>query len=123
MIRVKEIAFSGYPVTDVPRARAFYEGLFGLKPSITFEHEGRHWIEYEIAGGTFAITNMSAEWRPHADGPVVALEVEDFPAAAKELRDAGVRFLVEPMDTSVCWMGVVADPDGNSLMIHRRHNG
>jgi predicted enzyme related to lactoylglutathione lyase len=123
MIRVKEIAFSGYPVTDIARARAFYEGLFGLKPSVTFEHEGRHWVEYEIGGATFAISNMAPEWRPNADGPVVALEMEDFQEAVKDLRAAGVRFCVEPTDTSVCWMAVVADPDGNSLMIHRRHNG
>ena len=123
MIRVKEIAFSGYPVTDIARARAFYEGLFGLKPSINYQHDGRHWIEYEIAGGTLAISNMAPDWRPHGDGPVVALEVENFQDAEKALREAGVPFPVGPTDTSVCWMGVIADPDGNSLMIHRRHNG
>jgi hypothetical protein len=29
MIKVTEIAFTGYPVTDMPRARAFYEGTLG----------------------------------------------------------------------------------------------
>ena len=33
MIRYKEIAFVAYPVTDVARARKFYEGVLGLKPS------------------------------------------------------------------------------------------
>ena len=33
MIRYKEIAFTAYPVTDVGRARRFYEGVLGLKPN------------------------------------------------------------------------------------------
>jgi catechol 2,3-dioxygenase-like lactoylglutathione lyase family enzyme len=48
-MKVTESAFTGYPVTDMPRARAFYEGVLGLKPASTFEHEGKHWIEYDIA--------------------------------------------------------------------------
>jgi predicted enzyme related to lactoylglutathione lyase len=120
-IHVAEIAFTGYPVTDVPRARAFYGGLLNLRTGAIFEHEGMSWIEYEIGAGTLAITNMSAgQWKPSADGPVVALEVTDFPATVAALRAAGVKFLIEPMDSGVCSMAIIADPDGNSLAIHRR---
>jgi predicted enzyme related to lactoylglutathione lyase len=121
MIRIKEIAYTVYPVTDMPRARAFYEGLLGLKTTTVFEHEGRHWIEYDIAGGTLGLSNMSADkWQPSADGPSLALEVADFAAAVAVLRGGGAKFYIEPMDTGVCEMAVVADPDGNSLIIHRR---
>jgi catechol 2,3-dioxygenase-like lactoylglutathione lyase family enzyme len=34
MIKVSEIAFVAYPVTDKQRARDFYEGLLGLKPTM-----------------------------------------------------------------------------------------
>lgn len=121
MFRVKEIAFTGYPVTDVPRARAFYEQVLNLKPATTFEHEGRHWIEYDVGAGTLAISNMSGEkWKPSADGPGVALEVVDFDAAVQALRTANVKFAVEPMDTGVCRMAIVLDPDGNALTVHKR---
>ena len=33
MIRYKEIAFIAYPVTDMTRARKFYEGILDLKPN------------------------------------------------------------------------------------------
>ena len=33
MINVKEVAFSCYAVTDMDRARKFYEGVLGLKPT------------------------------------------------------------------------------------------
>lgn len=32
-MKIIEFAFHGYPVTDLPRARAFYEGVLGLHPS------------------------------------------------------------------------------------------
>lgn len=47
MIRIKEIAYIGYRVTDVARARTFFEGLLHLKPSTQFEHEGRSWIDLD----------------------------------------------------------------------------
>lgn len=121
MIQIKEVAYTGYPVTDVPRARGFYESVLGLKPSQQFEHEGKHWIEYDIGPATIAISNMSAEnWKPSPDGASVALEVVDFDAAIATLKDAQVKFAVEPMHTGVCQMAIVLDPDGNALTIHKR---
>lgn len=120
-VTVSEIAFTGYPVTDIARARGFYEGVLRFKPTVQFEHEGKHWIEYDIGPATLAISNMSAgQWKPSADGPAVALEVADFDAAVAALRAAGVRFVVEPLDSGVCRMAFFLDPDGNSLGIHKR---
>jgi predicted enzyme related to lactoylglutathione lyase len=121
MIRIKEIAFTGYPVTDIARARRFYEGVLRLTPSVQFEHEGKHWIEYDVGPATLAISNMAGEkWKPSPDGPSAALEVEDFDAAINTLRDAKVGFVLEPMDSGVCRMAIIADPDGNSLAVHKR---
>lgn len=121
MIKATDIAFTGYPVTDIARARAFYEGVLGLKSAAVFEHEGRHWIEYEIGPATLAISNMSADkWKPSSDGPSVALEVADFDAAVGILRAKKTVFKLEPFDSGVCRMAIVADPDGNSIIIHQR---
>ncbi len=122
MIRFKEIAFVAYPVTDIARARAFYEGVLGLKPSETFKSENAHWIEYDIGSGTLGI-GCSPQWLPSNDGVSVALEVEDFEAALATLRDHKVPILIGPMDLPSCQMAVVRDPDGNKLTIHRRNAG
>ncbi len=45
MPRVTEIAFTGYPVSNIARARAFYEGIFQLKPANIYEHGDMAWIE------------------------------------------------------------------------------
>jgi catechol 2,3-dioxygenase-like lactoylglutathione lyase family enzyme len=121
IVRVKEIAFTGYAVTDLVRARAFYEGVLGLKTSAVWEHEGKAWVEYDIGPGTIAINNMfSDRWKPSSDGGSVSLEVIDFDEAVQALRAAGVVFYVEPTATGVCNIAVVADPDGNSIAIHQR---
>ena len=121
MIRIKEIAFTCYPITDVARARSFYQQLLGLTPGANFEHEGKHWIEYDIGPATLAISNMAGEkWKPSSDGPSAALEVEDFDATVNDLRNAGVKFATEPMDSGFCRIAIILDPDGNSLAIHKR---
>lgn len=123
-VQVNEIAFTGYPVTDIARARAFYESVLGLKTSAVWETDGGpSWIEYDIGPGTIAITNMAPEkWKPSADGPSVALEVADFDAAVAALRAAGTRFYLEPMASPSCRLAVISDPDGNSLAIHQRNS-
>jgi predicted enzyme related to lactoylglutathione lyase len=117
MLKIIEIAFTGYPVTDMARARAFYEGTLGLKSSSAF---GDSWIEYDVGPGTLAITNMSEGWKPSSDGPSVALEVENFEEAIAHLKRAGTTFGMEPMDTPVCQLAIIRDPDGNTLAIHKR---
>lgn len=120
-IRVLEFAFTGYPVTDIARARAFYEGVLGLKTGMIWDEGGCAWIEYDLGGQTLAINNGAKEWKPSKDGPAIALEVEDFDATVAALKERGVRFTVEPLQSPVCRLAVILDPDGNSLAIHKRN--
>jgi predicted enzyme related to lactoylglutathione lyase len=119
MIRYKEIAFVAYPVTDVARARKFYEEVLGLKPNAPLKSETQQWIEYNIGSGTLGI-GCSEQWQPSMDGPSVALEVEDFDAAVETLRTHRVQFIIGPIDGPICRMVTMRDPDGNKLTIHQR---
>jgi predicted enzyme related to lactoylglutathione lyase len=118
MFKVIEFAFVGYPVTDMTRARAFYEGVLNLKPASTFD-DG-HWVEYEVGPHTLALSNVSDEWKPSKDGGGVALEVEDFDAAIAWLQSKGVTFTLPPTESPVCHLALISDPDGNSICIHKR---
>jgi predicted enzyme related to lactoylglutathione lyase len=119
-MKILEIAFFGYSVTDIKKARAFYEGALGLKPTHIFGDDTQAWIEYDIASCTIAINNGTPGWKPCQGGGSASLEVEDFAAAVSELKAKGVKFYVEPLETPVCHIAVVADPDGNSIGIHKR---
>ena len=122
IMKIKEIAFTGYPVSDIKRARDFYEGVLGLSVG-EFDHEiesmpGKYWIEYEIGGSTFAISNT---WDPSGQsGPSIAFEVDDFEAAVAHLKKAGVNFVAERVDSPVCCFALITDPDGNSITVHKR---
>jgi predicted enzyme related to lactoylglutathione lyase len=121
-MKIVEIAFTGYPVTDMQRARAFYEGVLKLELTRMFENGDRRWIEYDLGPSTFAISNMSSDdWKPSNDGPAIAFEVEDFDASVATLRANNVKFALDPFETPVCRMAIITDPDGNSLCIHKRH--
>ena len=121
MFKAIEVAFVGYPVTEMPRARKFYESVLGLTPTMVFEAEGSAWIEYDIGNTTLAISNMSPEWKPSGQGPSVALEVEDFDGAIQWLKGQQVPFGVEPFPTPVCRMAIITDPDGNAVVVHKRN--
>ena len=116
-MKIKAIGFVAIPVTDIKRARSFYEEVLGLKASDEMM-QGR-WIEYDVGDDTLAIANVSDTWTPSDQGTGAALEVEDFDDAIKRLKDRQVRFAAEPFETSCCHMAVIQDPDGNKLMIHK----
>jgi len=115
---ITEIAFTGTPVTDIKRAREFYEGVLGLKPAMV--SAGGMWVEYEVGGGTLGIGCYGDVWKPAPDGTCVAFEVDDLDAEVSRLKSRGVKFSMEVMDTPVCRFAIICDPDGNKVMLHRR---
>lgn len=119
-MKVIELAFTVNPVTDLKRARDFYEATLGLKPGMVHEGQGLGWVEYEIGSCVLAIGSGAEQFKPSADGGSVALEVDDFEAAIRELKTGGCRFFMEPAETPVCRMAVILDPDGNTIVIHKR---
>jgi predicted enzyme related to lactoylglutathione lyase len=115
---ITEIAFTGAPVTDISRARAFYEGVLGLKPAM--ESAGGLWVEYEIGNGTFGIGCYGEQWKSSPDGICVAFEVDDYEAEIARLKSLNVPFAMESMPTPVCHFAIISDPDGNKIFIHKR---
>lgn len=115
---ITAIAFTVYPVSNMERARAFYEHVLGL-------HISRHyrdvWVEYDISASTFAITTTEMGHTPGAKGAVVAFEVSDLDAFILKMKERAVPFVLEAFDTPVCRMAVIEDPDGNHVTIHQRH--
>ena len=117
MINVKSLAFVGIPVTDMKRARSFYERVLGLR--VSGEMMSGQWVEYDLGNNTLAIASVGPQWIPSDQGTGAALEVDDFDASVKSLKESGVRFAVEPYESPCCWMAIIQDPDGNNIVIHK----
>ena len=116
-MKIKALAFVGTPVTDMKRARQFYEGVLGLR--VSEEMMSGNWVEYDLGNNTLAIASVGPEWIPSDQGTGAALEVEDFEEAIKYLKSRSVTFSTEPFESPCCRMAIISDPDGNNIVIHK----
>jgi len=114
---IKDVAFVAIAVTDKERARKFYREALGLRPATTAMEGG--WVEYEIGGTTIGV-GCHPNWKPSRDGTTVSFEVDDIDATIARLKENGVTFDGEKIETPVCWMAQFRDPDGNKLLVHKR---
>ncbi|MDQ6809192.1 MAG: VOC family protein [Verrucomicrobiota bacterium] len=117
---IKEFAFVGVPVTDLARARAFYEDVLGLKPSGDVSSKN---VEYDVGAGTLMIADYGERWLPASGGTLAAFEVDDVDAMTERVKASGAVIQLEPTDSPVCRFSMVLDPDGNCLMLHKRKDG
>ena len=56
-------------------------------------------------------------------GAGLALAVDDFDGAIKELEDIGVHVDWGPNELSTCHVAMITDPGGNPIFIHKRNDG
>jgi catechol 2,3-dioxygenase-like lactoylglutathione lyase family enzyme len=112
--------FAYVPTQDFERAVAFYTEVLEL-PEL--KRYGRMpGVEFETGNLTLAVLETSAfglEFNPNANG--IALQVEDVAAARALLEERGVEFAADTIDSGVCHMAFFKDPDGNSLLLHKRY--
>ena len=116
-LAVERVDFVAIPTRDIDRAVAFYRDVIGLPQNPQAE------TEFEAGNVTLAIwrpENLGLEFADNGQGDI-ALRVPDVAAARSELESRGIEFVGEILDTGVCHMAFFADPDGNSLMLHRRY--
>lgn len=116
-----------FPVDDLAAARAFYGGLLGCP-------EGRsadHWVDFDLFGHQIVAHLAPEAARARASNPVdgeevpvphfgLVLPMAEWTVLAERLRDADVRFVIEPTVRFAGQVGEQAtmfllDPAGNAL--------
>jgi len=112
------LPFFVYPVRDMARARVFYTEVLGLRETANWSDE---FVEFDLGNAALALTSVMQDAQPGARAGAAALETPEFDAAVAWLRQHGVTFLFGPTDTGVCDFARFEDPDGNHLILHRRH--
>jgi len=120
-VKIIDIAFIAYAVSDIKKARAFYEGVLNLKPNSQYDGSGNpNWIEYDIGSGTLGIGCAPGMWDPSTKGASAALELDDFEQALATVKAKSIPIVMGPHDFPSCRMVVIADPDGNRITLHKR---
>ena len=115
---LQKVAFTMYPVTDMLRARAFYEETLGLGPSNS--GASSPWVEFDLpGGGCLAITTVTPNQPSASAGGTIAFEVDDLRATIADLRAKGVELVMDDIESPVCRMAIAKDPDGNAIILHK----
>jgi predicted enzyme related to lactoylglutathione lyase len=120
MIEVERVDFVRIPVTDIEKAKRFYGEVLGLDQKLN--SPGDDWIEFETGNVTLAVMTPHThgyEFAPLPPG-TIALRVPDVAAAKAKLEAVGVQ-VNEMWDSGVCYGAGFRDPDGNSILLHRRY--
>jgi catechol 2,3-dioxygenase-like lactoylglutathione lyase family enzyme len=116
-MKVERVDFVSFLTQDLPRAKQFYTDVLGLE----VETEGESDMELRCGQVTLDIFDPSSIGQRFAPSPAgLALRVPDVDSARAELEAKGVQFDGDTIETSVCRQAWFKDPDGNSLMLHRR---
>jgi catechol 2,3-dioxygenase-like lactoylglutathione lyase family enzyme len=114
-VQVEQVDFITVPTRDVGRAKAFYTDVLGLLASE--KNDG----EVETPNVTLSFWNPEDDGEEFFSNPAgFTLRVEDVGSAVDEVRAAGGE-IMGTADTGVCHMGFVKDPDGNTVILHRRY--
>src|SRR5579862_1211283 len=103
---LKHVAFTMYPVSDVPRAVAFYRDGLGMRQDGL---DNDFWVEFDVGGSTFGVGNFEQVGTP-GTAQSLAIEVDDIAAFRAQLATRGVE-ATEPHELAACWISVVKDPD------------
>jgi catechol 2,3-dioxygenase-like lactoylglutathione lyase family enzyme len=114
-MQVEQVDFVSVPTRDVTRAVAWYRDVLGLPES--------RYSEGEVEAPNVTLGFWNPETDSEAFAPNVAgigFRVADVEAACLELQAAGGE-VVGIQDTGVCHMGFCKDPDGNTVILHRRY--
>lgn len=137
----KKIDWVEIPISDMARAKAFYENVIGLKK----EWEGPDWTGFHIGGTLFSIalsgTKGCKEGSKICKGcspcifrfsasknkqeknvftvtALISFRVENLDETYKDLKEKGVEFITEPKKQA--WGGRTAlmlDPDENIIVL------
>lgn len=121
-MKAKAVDFVSFSVTDMDRAEAFWRDVLGLDVEVPRGEPGTRgngYMELDAGGVAIGLVAMP-ETHPNA---IVALAVDDVGEAVAELRGKGVPIAMETIESPVCWMAVVTDPDGNKILLHQRKDG
>ncbi len=112
---LRGVDFTMYLVDDMPRARAFYEALFGLTAGAI---DSEYFVEYDLPdGGTLALARDPSAAREPSGGAMFG--VTDSEASIARVEQLGGKLLRRYSGPN-CSTGWCMDTEGNPFGVHQR---
>ena len=115
--KITGMDLTGYMVKDAARAIGFYRDVLGLEPTMVYpENRG---AEYEFADGTTFGLWGGGDVMPFQPSNGVLFAVDDLDAAVAAVKARGIPVIMEH-ESPVCFMAMIGDTEGNSVVLHKR---
>jgi len=107
----KSIKLLVYPVTDIGKAKAFYNKFLGVKPYV----DSPYYIGYKVGDLEVGLDPNSTV------GPVSYTDVTDIEASLKEMTEAGAEIVQDTKDVgNGLLIAQVKDTDGNVVGLRQQ---
>lgn len=118
MIKINRMLHTGLIISDLARARAFYEGLLGFTPNPNRPNFGFEGVWYDVGANQVHLMVVPNPYRnierpEHGGRDIhIAFDVDDVEAVRAELEQAGIPYSMSKSGRAALFC---RDPDGNAL--------
>lgn len=119
-MKIRGVEFVLHSVSDIASAVAFYRDVLGLR--LEAYGEAERWAEFDCGNVTLVLQGGVAATAA-VSHTKLALAVDDIDQAHAWLIARGATVLQPPQDYGVCRAFAMRDPDGNTILLHRRADG
>ena len=115
MIKPRAFSHAGLRISDLDKAKSFYEGVLNLKP-IPRPNFGFGGAWYGLGNNAIHLICSENHGRKIDPlGPHLAIEVEDFDATRAKIKELGIEYLEAPSGMGAGRQLWILDPDGNTI--------
>lgn len=118
-MKIRGVDFILHSVGDIEAAVAYYRDVLGLRLEVCGAAES--WAEFDCGNVTLVLQGGAAA--SSTSRAKLALAVDDIETAHAWLTAHGAAILQTPQDYGVCRAFEIRDPDGNTILLHRRADG
>lgn len=121
---IRQIGLTSVYVRDQDRSLEFYVDKLGFETITDVTLDGFRWIEVAPPGAetgmTIAYAGPGTDWEKFVGGFAPLMFCDDLRQTCQDYASRGVEFIEEPTEYPWGLQAMLADPDGNTIVMTQR---
>ena len=127
MRKTNMVGWFEIPVTDINRAKVFYESVFDVEINVqNFGGEIMGWFPFsedpDAKGAAGSLIQQVEHYKPSKEGVLIYFSCADLSNELRKVEDAGGRVIKAKtlISHDIGYMGLFLDSEGNRIALHSR---